>query len=90
MTRDEDEITNDQLDFKIQTFLNKTNSDENVSQSKRKVTQDKKFEEFRKKLYHKNTDSSKKNPCSKTQKTAKQKEILNDLESLVYQNVVHG
>ena len=50
---------------------------------------DKKFEELRRKLHHKNTDSVKNNLNLKSQNKAKKKKLSNDIESLVYQNVVH-
>lgn len=50
---------------------------------------DKKFEELRRKLHHKNTDSVKNSLNLKSQNKAKKKKLSNDIESLVYQNVVH-
>ena len=49
---------------------------------------DKQFEEFRKKLYHQETEKMDK-LSQKNQKKNKSN-IDNDIEALVYQNVIHG
>ena len=49
---------------------------------------DKQFEEFKKKLYHQETQKS--TAMSQNKKKTKKKEIDNDIEALVYQNVIQG